>query len=156
MRPSPARLGRRSSRTSPSLSATVTSARLPAAGAASGAAEFGRTVMIGVPVVTFECTMVEPPKMDWVATKSSEIPTASVITPLLILIASRPAISLPSAVEVINTAAGDFGDQLREQFGLGSNHVSGEFGSIGHVDVLRAVFGQRGSRIVDTVTDEHR
>ena len=33
---------------------------------------------------------------------------ASVMIPLLIRTASRPAISLPRAVEGINTAAGDF------------------------------------------------
>jgi hypothetical protein len=90
------------------LSATVTSLRAPAAGAASGAVELGRTVMIGVPLVTFDCTMVEPPKIDCVATRSALTPTASVITPLSGLDRQRPAISLPSAVEVMSTAAGDF------------------------------------------------
>jgi hypothetical protein len=64
--------------------------------------------MIGVPLVTFACTIVEPPKIDWVATRSALTPTASVITPLSALIARRPAISLPSALEVMSTAAGDF------------------------------------------------
>ena len=38
------------------------------AGAGSAATEFGRTVMIGVPVLTAECTIVAPPNTDCSAT----------------------------------------------------------------------------------------
>ena len=64
--------------------------------------------MIGVPCDTLDFTMTEPPKIDCVAVKSASIPTASVTTPESTLTASRPATSLPSAVEGISTAAGDF------------------------------------------------
>ena len=76
--------------------------------AASGGVEFGRTVMIGAPVATFDCTMVEPPKIDWVATKPSATPTASVMMPLPVLMAVRAATSLPSGLDATSTAAGHF------------------------------------------------
>jgi hypothetical protein len=44
---------------------TATSSPAPAAG--SGANEFGRTVKTGAPVVTLDCTVIAPPKIDWVA-----------------------------------------------------------------------------------------
>src|SRR5664280_2692964 len=74
----------------------------------SGAVELGRTVKIGVPACTVDCTMVEPPKIDCVATRSAETATASVMIPDPVLTAVRPAISLPSMEEAASTAAGDF------------------------------------------------
>mgnify|MGYP003342279841 CR=1 FL=1 len=43
--------------------------------------QIGRTVMIGVPLVTRECTTVEPPKTLWVQVPSAAIATASVMMP---------------------------------------------------------------------------
>ena len=43
----------------------------------SGANEFGRTVMTGVPLVTFDCTVIAAPKICWVALPSASKPTAS-------------------------------------------------------------------------------
>src|SRR6056297_503586 len=50
--------------------------------------------------------MVLPPNTDCVATPSASISTASVITPLPVRTARRPAASLPSALEGTSTAAG--------------------------------------------------
>ena len=61
--------------------------------------------MIGVPVVTVEWTTVEPPKTDCSATKPALTPTASVMMPEPVRTASRPAISLPSAVAGTSTPA---------------------------------------------------
>lgn len=47
---------------------TVTFSTVPAAAEASGAAEFGLTVMTGAPCVTVERTWYEAAKTDWVAT----------------------------------------------------------------------------------------
>ena len=89
-----------------SLSTTETSRRSPAADAGSGAMEFGRTVMIGTPVRTLDRTTVDPPKTLWVAWRSAETSTASVMTPEPSRTASRPATSLPSAVLDTSTALG--------------------------------------------------
>ena len=86
---------------------TLTSTRVVVTAAGTGGVEFGRTVKIGVPLVTLECTTVLPPKTLCVAMPSAEIPIASVITPELILIAKRPAVSLPSALDAMSTALGD-------------------------------------------------
>ena len=67
---------------------------------------FGRTVIIAVPCVTFECTVVEPPKTNCVAVQSGATSTASVIIPQESLMATRPATSFPKACEAISTAAG--------------------------------------------------
>ncbi len=67
--------------------------------------------MIGVPFLTVECTVIEPPKFGCCANGplSPEVTsTASVSTPDPVLTASRPAISLPSVVPAISTATGDF------------------------------------------------
>ena len=87
---------------------TATSTRAGVAGAASGATELPRTVKIGVPAVTFECTTVEPPNTDCVAVSEASMSTASVMTPESVRTARRPAASLPSAVEAISTAVGAF------------------------------------------------
>ena len=67
--------------------------------------------MIGVPFFTVECTVIAPPKFGWSASGAPSVPavtsTASVSTPDPVLTASRPAISLPSVVPAISTAAGD-------------------------------------------------
>ena len=68
--------------------------------------EFGRTVIIGVPWETFECTVVEPPKTNCVAVISAETSTASVIMPEPDLTAVRAATSLPNACDATRTAAG--------------------------------------------------
>jgi hypothetical protein len=68
--------------------------------------EFARKVMIGTPLVTVACTVVEPPNTDWVVIKSLSTFTASVIIPLPVITEALAAISLPLAVEGINTAAG--------------------------------------------------
>ena len=78
-------------------SVTDTSVRAGVVAAATGAVEFGRTVKIGVPRVTEEWTTVLPPNTDCVATSSALTATASVMTPLSVRTASRPATSLPSA-----------------------------------------------------------
>ena len=80
---------------------------MPAPSAASGVAELGFTQMIGVPLVTLACTVKLPAKTDWVVTPPSATSTASVIRPDSVLTARRAAISLPSAVEVTSTAAGE-------------------------------------------------
>ena len=64
--------------------------------------------MIGVPSVTFDCTMTAPPKTFCVQVASAATATASVMTPESVRTPATPAISLPSAVEAISTAAGDF------------------------------------------------
>ncbi|CAB4967204.1 unannotated protein [freshwater metagenome] len=74
--------------------------------AAIGSIELALKVIIGTPVVTAECTVVEPPNTDWVVIKSLSTPTASVIIPELVLTATRAAISLPLADEVISKAFG--------------------------------------------------
>ena len=89
---------------------TSSTMALASAALASGATELGRTVMIGVPVVTVDETTVDPPKTCCSATgPASPLVTsvASVITPEPVFRASRAAISLPSALEVISTAAGE-------------------------------------------------
>ena len=65
-----------------------------------------RTVMIGVPCVTLEWTIVDPPNTTCVAVRSAETSTASVMMPLPVRTARRPPTSLPSALEVTSTAAG--------------------------------------------------
>ncbi|CAB5048251.1 unannotated protein [freshwater metagenome] len=42
---------------------------------------FGRTVMIEIPWLTLECTVVEPPKTNCVVEQSAATSTASVIIP---------------------------------------------------------------------------
>ena len=61
-----------------------------------------------MPVVTLECTIVAPANATWVAVPSAAISVTSVRNPLPVLMASRPAISLPSGEDGITTAAGDF------------------------------------------------
>ncbi len=73
-------------------------------------AEFGFTVMIGVPWVTLACTVYEPANTDCVVTGPPSpacTSTASVISPDEVLIDSRAAISLPSALDGMSTAAGE-------------------------------------------------
>src|SRR6201996_3042710 len=88
---------------------TASTAAAPAD--ASGEIAFGRTAMIGVPALATECTVIAPPKFGCSATGAPSGPavtlTASVSTPEPVLTASRPAISLPSVVPAISTAAGD-------------------------------------------------
>src|SRR5215218_9395960 len=62
---------------------------------------------MGVPTVTCECTIVAPANATWVAVPSAAISVTSVRNPEPVLIASRPAISLPSGEDGITTAAGD-------------------------------------------------
>ena len=90
----------------PAAAAPAPEAAAPAA--ASGATLLGRTVKMGVPLVTLECTTVEPPNTLWVATRSADTATASVMTPEFVRTARRPAASFPSAVEATSTAVGDF------------------------------------------------
>jgi hypothetical protein len=90
---------------SDTVAANSSTAAAPSA--ASGVAELGLTVMIGVPLVTLALTVKLPAKTDWVVVPSSATSTASVIRPESILMASRPAISLPSNVEGIRIAAGE-------------------------------------------------
>ena len=87
----------------------------------------GRTAMIGVPVVTIECTSVEPPNTDCSATKPSETPTASVMMPDPVRTASRAAISLPSAVAGTSSSSGTRRRHRRlDGTHLGCDHVLGE------------------------------
>jgi len=85
---------------------TVSFSTCGVAGAGAGVTEFGRIVMIGRPLVTFDVTIVEPANTTWVAVPSAATSTASVSSPLSSFTASRPAISLPSCVEASSTAAG--------------------------------------------------
>src|SRR4051794_39687682 len=62
---------------------------------------------MGVPVVTFECTMTAPANATWVAVPSAVISVTSVRKPLPVLTATRAATSLPSGEDGITTAAGD-------------------------------------------------
>ena len=78
----------------------------PAPACSTGAVELGRTVMMGVPVATVDCTATAPPKICCSATSSGVTPTASVSRPLPVFTASRAAISLPSAVLGMRTARG--------------------------------------------------
>ena len=78
--------------------------------AGSGVAEFGFTAMMGVPRVIRDRTLYEPAKTDWVVTgppSPASTSTASVISPDEVLIDRRPAISLPSVLDGISTAAGE-------------------------------------------------
>ncbi|CAB4815644.1 unannotated protein [freshwater metagenome] len=59
--------------------------------------DFGRTVIIAVGVLTAECTVVEPPKTNWVELRSAATSWASVMIPLLVATATRAEISLPIA-----------------------------------------------------------
>jgi hypothetical protein len=43
----------------------------------SGANEFGRTVITGAPLVTFDVVVIEAPKICWVALPLPSTPTAS-------------------------------------------------------------------------------
>jgi hypothetical protein len=84
----------------------VTCSTVPAAGACEGVVLLARTVMIGVPVATLDCTTTLPPKTGCSAVRSGRTPTASVISPLPVLMARRAATSLPSALLGSSTAAG--------------------------------------------------
>ena len=66
----------------------------------------GRIVITGIPALTFEETINEPPKTDWVALRSEAKSIASVTTPLFSLIANLPAISFPAEVDGIKIASG--------------------------------------------------
>ena len=84
---------------------------VPAPAACSGAAEFGLTVMIGVPLVTFACTVKLPANTLCVVTGEPPSPawtsTASVISPEPVLTARRAATSLPSPPDGISTVPGE-------------------------------------------------
>ena len=111
--------------------------------AGRGATEFARTVITGTPVLTLDCTVIEPPKMLCVAVPSAATPIASVSTPLPILNASRAAISLFSAVDDTSTAAGDaWLDGCRQRLCLGRDQVTLEIVALGDVHLGRAVLGQ--------------
>ena len=115
--------------------------------------------MIGVPVVTVERTIVPPPKTccSAVTPPSAVTSIASVISPEPVLSASRPAISLPSALEATSTAAGELSaDQLREHLGLRRDEVRRHLGVLGDVDLGGAVLGQGLLRGVEAAADEHR
>jgi hypothetical protein len=93
-----------------SVMVTCSCSTTPAAAAGNTAAELGLTVITGVPLVTRERVVKEAAKADWMATGPSapaSRSTASVIRPEPVRTASRAAISLPSAEEGINTAAGE-------------------------------------------------
>jgi hypothetical protein len=90
---------------------TANSSALPAPSTCSGAAEFGFTVMTGVPEVTLACTLKLPANTLCVVTGAPPSPawtsTASVIRPEPVLTARRAATSLPSPPEGSSTAAGE-------------------------------------------------
>ena len=77
------------------------------AGAGVGVTDDGRTVTSGMPRETFDFTIVEPANATWVAVPSASRATTSMSTPLSRRTASRPAISLPSCVDGMMTAAGE-------------------------------------------------
>ena len=119
---------------------------VPAPSTASGVAELGLTVMIGVPLVTFAWTVKLPANTDCVVTglPSWATSTASVIRPESILTARRPAISLPSPPDGISTAAGvGLLDQLGEHLGLRRDQVVLDVGVVDDVDLLGAELLQR-------------
>lgn len=89
---------------------TASASTAPAAGAASTAAEFGLTVMTGVPLATRVLVVKDAANADCVATGPSSPAsrsTASVMMPEPMRSARRAAISLPSAEEGTRTAAGE-------------------------------------------------
>ena len=90
-----------------SETATATCSSAGVAGASSGVALLGRTRKIGVPFVTCDLTMVEPPNTCWVTTGPDAMSTTSQINPDPVFAAVRAATSRPSAVAAISNAAGD-------------------------------------------------
>jgi len=95
----------------PSETATSNTSSAAAPGASSGAAEFGLTVTMGMPLVTVALTEYEPAKTDCVVETPPPSPgwtsTASVIRPDSVLMARRAATSLPAALDGMSTAAGE-------------------------------------------------
>ena len=101
-------------------------------GAASGVTAFGLTVITGAPCVTAAVTVQLPAKTDCVVEPSAAMSVASVIKPEPSFTASRPAISLPSGVEVIKIAAGCMVcSNLCQRFGLWCDEIV-VHGRIGH------------------------
>jgi hypothetical protein len=64
-------------------------------------------VITGMPLVILDRTTNAPPNTDWVATPSASRSTTSASRPEPVRRASRPAISLPSGLAEISTAAGE-------------------------------------------------
>ncbi len=62
--------------------------------------------MTGIPLVIFDVTLNDPPKIDWVVEISDETSMASVMMPLSRRTARRPPISFPRADDAIRIAAG--------------------------------------------------
>jgi hypothetical protein len=83
---------------------TLTCSPAPSEGSASMAP--GRTVITGVSPLAWPSTVNAPPKMDQMALLSAFTSTTSTNRPDPIRAASRPAISLPSALAASKTAAG--------------------------------------------------
>ena len=158
--PRSARGARRASATTRSVTCAVLAASLtstlngstsaaPAAG--SGAIEFGRTAMIGAPVrdLGLDDDRAAEDRLLGDQALARGRPT-SVSSPEPVLIASRPAISRPSAVLGTRTAAGDgCRDQRGQQLGLGRHHVVVELGAVGDIDLGRAELGEPLPAAVD-------
>ena len=96
--------------------------------------------MIGVPLVTFAWTVKLPANTLCVVTGPSCTSTASVIRPDSSLIASRPAISLPSngGRDQDRGGRGLLG-QLLQRLGLRGHQVALDLGVVDDVDLLGAV-----------------
>ncbi len=78
----------------------------PAPGLGWGSTAPGRTVITGTSALTLASTMNAPPKIECTAVPPDLTSTTSDSTPEPIRAASRPPISLPSAVAGSRTAAG--------------------------------------------------
>src|SRR5262249_18715788 len=129
-----------------SVNSTVTGSSAAAPGDTSGATAFGRTATIGMPAVTFDLTMMAPPKMDCSATgppSPGVRSTASVSTPEPVLTASRPATSLPSAVAGTSPGGGGRrGAQRGGSRGGRRGHVARHALAVGGVALGGAVRGE--------------
>ena len=129
-----------------------------AAAAARPATELGRTVMIGVPVLTLDLTMVEPPKTCCSARTAPPSPVtsvASVMTPEPVLIASRAGDLLAVGRRREQHRGGRaVGDELGEHLGDRGDQVVDQVGRRRRRTPSRAVLRQRLLRGVEAGADQ--
>jgi hypothetical protein len=117
----------------------VTCSTVPAPGASEGAVLLARTVMIGVPVATLDCTTTLPPKIGCSAVRSAVTPTASVIRPLPVLTARRARPPCPRCCSGGAPRPGSSRHQLGEHGGLRAGQEAVELLGLADVDLLGAV-----------------
>ena len=136
---------------------TETRSTAASAGAGSGVTALGFTVITGVPWVTDAVTVQLPAKTDWVVVPSAAMSVASVIRPDPSLTASRPAISLPSVVELIRTAAGTRRlGELGQRLGLRRHQIVADRRVVDHQHAGGAVLTERFGHVVGAVGEDHR